>query len=78
MSTAGIVELNNSSTGVYVSSDMSSRKILIIAALIGFVVACIVVYIKYISDNTVKSKEQLEKMVGANVIAFIDDIAEVK
>ena len=76
--TAGIVELNNSSSGVSLSSDVAAQKMIIIATLIGFILSCVVIYILHLSDNTVKSKEQLEKMVGANVIAYIDDVAEVK
>lgn len=76
--TAGLIDLAGAVSGVSASPDMSKTKIVIIAAALGVVLALLTVYIMYLVDNTVKSKEQLEAMSGANVIAYIDDVAEVK
>ena len=76
--TAGLVDLAGSTSGVSVSPDMSTRRILIIAAILGFAVAVATVYIMSIADNTVKSKELLEEITGSGVIAYIDDIAEAR
>ena len=75
---AGIINLAGSSAGVNVSSDASLKKVVIIAAVMGLALSLIAVYITYLMDNTVKSKEQLERISGAGVIAYIDDVAEVK
>ncbi|MBR0189691.1 MAG: hypothetical protein IJQ23_04840 [Clostridia bacterium] len=75
--TAGLIDLAGSVSGVSVSSDMSTMKIVIIAAVLGVVLALMTVYILRISDNTVKSKEQLEELSGANVIAYIENVPEV-
>lgn len=76
--TAGLIELADKVGDVSFSSDMSPRNIIIIAAVLGFVVSLVAVYLLYLADNTVKSREQLEKLTGANVIAYLDDVAEVK
>ena len=76
--TAGLIELADKIGDISWYSDMSPRNIIIIAAVLGFVVSLVVVYLLYLADNTVKSKEQLEKLTGANVIAYLDDVAEVK
>lgn len=76
--TAGLIDLAGSSKGVSVSPDMSTLRVIIIAAALGVVVALATVYIKNLADNTVKSKELLEELSGASVIAYIDDVAEAK
>ena len=76
--TAGIIELNNSSSGVSVAADVPTNRIIIIAAFIGFMISLALIYILYLLDNTVKAKEQLEKMTGASVVAYIDDVSEAR
>ena len=76
--TSGLIELVDKSEDIYPYPDMSPRNIIIISVVLGFVVSLVAVYLIYLSDNTVKSKEQLEKLTGANVIAYLDDVAEVK
>ena len=75
---AGLIELADKVSDVSVSSDMSQRNIIIISLVLGFVVSLVIVYLSYLADNTVKSKEQVEKLTGANVIAYLEDVAEVK
>ena len=75
---AGIINLSGSVSGVSVSSDVSTMKIVVIAAVLGIALALMTVYILYLTDNTIKSKEQLEDMSGASVIAYIEDVVEVK
>ncbi len=76
--TAGLFDLAGQSSGVSVSTNAATKKTVVIAFVLGLVVSLAVVYIIYLIDNTVKSKEQLETLSGANVIAYIEDIAEVK
>ena len=76
--TAGIIELNNSSSGVSVGADVPTNRIIIVAAFIGFMISLALIYVLYLLDNTVKAKEQLEQMTGASVIAYIDDVSEAR
>ena len=76
--TAGIIELNNSSSTVSVGADIPTNRIIIVAAFIGLMISLAVIYILYLLDNTVKAKEQLEQMTGASVIAYIDDVSEAR
>ena len=76
--TAGLIDLAGVSSGVSVSTNAATKKTVIIAFVLGLVVSLAVVYMIYLIDNTVKSKEQLETLAGANVIAYIEDVAEVK
>ena len=75
---AGIINLSGSISGVSVSSDISTMKAVVIAMALGLALALMTVYILHLTDNTIKSKEQLEEMSGASVIAYIEDVAEVK
>ncbi|MBO4539360.1 MAG: hypothetical protein J5781_03730, partial [Clostridia bacterium] len=76
--TAGLIDLAGTYYGVSLSPDMSTTKVVIAAVIIGLALALATVFIMNFADNTVKSKEQLEKMSGASVIAYIDDVAEVR
>gem|GEM_PF-6698535 len=76
--TAGLIDLAGSVSGVSASPDMTTTKVVIVAVILGLALAFLTVYIIYLLDNTVKSKEQLEEMSGASVIAYIDDVAEVQ
>lgn len=78
ITTAGLINLVQNSSGIGVSSNASTKKPIIIAAVLGLVISLAVIYVIYVIDNTVKSKEQLEALSGANVIAYIEDVAEVK
>lgn len=76
--TAGLVELSKSSSGVSVAVDMPTNRIILIAAFIGLVFSLAIIYVLYLLDNTLKAKEQLEEITGANVIAYLDDVAEAR
>ena len=56
-----------------IASDTSKRRIVLIAALVGVVVAGVAVYIKHLFDTTVKDKNELEKLTGTTVLAYIAD-----
>lgn len=74
--TAGLIDLAGSSRGVAVATDISTAKILIISIALGLAIALATVYIINVSDNTMKSKEQMEEMFGVSVIAYIDKVTE--
>ncbi len=56
-----------------VSSDISMVKNTLIAFALGLVLAVIVVYLKYLLDTTATDKEEIERITGTTVIAFIED-----
>lgn len=56
-----------------VTSNMSTVRTLIIAVLLGVIIATLVVYLKTIMNNAVKSKDDLEEITGVPVFAFIDN-----
>lgn len=76
--TAGIIELNKTVSGVGVSSDMSMSRVILVAVALGILVSLVAIYVMYLLDNTIKSKEMLENMTGSSVIAYIDDVSEVR
>ena len=57
------------------SSNSSSRYILI-GLLGGIVGGVLLALVLYLLDNTVNSKTELERLTGATVVAYIDDIAQ--
>ena len=57
---------------VSVAPSVSKLKIMIIFTALGVVLAIIVVYIKNLFDNTVKNKEELERISGVSVISSIE------
>ncbi len=52
--------------------DMTKSQIVIISIAIGVVLALLLVYVKNAFDNTVKTKEDLERLTGAGVLASIE------
>lgn len=56
-----------------VTSSISKGRILIISALVGCIIAALLVYLKTIMDNAVRSKEDLEEMTGVPVFSFLDN-----
>ncbi len=69
-------ELIKDSNGVRVSSDVSLKKNVLVALVIGFVLSVALVYLKYFLDNTASDKEEIERITGTTVIAFIEDQEE--
>ena len=74
----GGIDIKLTDLGCYgCSVDMSTTKILIIFTLVGIVLALLCVYLKILFDNTIKDKETVERLTGANFLAYIHD-QEVK
>lgn len=61
-----------------ISKDVSKTKIVIIAFIIGIVLSLLVVYLKNLLDNTVKDKEDLERLTGVAVLGYISERKEEK
>lgn len=59
--------------GISVSSDISIIKNVLISFVIGIVLAVVVVYLRYLLDRTASDKEEIERITGTTVIAFIED-----
>ncbi len=57
----------------YVSSNVSKGKIIFTAILLGVAAAAVVVYIKTVLDNTVKSKEELEEITETKLLSMLGE-----
>lgn len=49
-------------------------KYVLIGAGAGFVLICAIILLRYALDNTVNDKDEIEKLTGTNVIAYIEDV----
>lgn len=74
--TTTIEEMVNKVDEIGVSTNLSKKKIVLVSFLLGIIAALVVVYLIEVFDKTVKDKEVLEKLTGANVIAYINDEGE--
>ncbi len=68
--TVDLVPVQN--TYSYSSSDRTST-VIIMGVLIGLVLGVGVVLVMYLLDNKVSSREELEQITGANVLAYIEN-----
>lgn len=59
-----------------VSVDISKKTIIIIAFVLGAVLAVLLVYVKNLFDNTIKDKEELEIITGVELVGCIDLVEE--
>ena len=55
-----------------VTSDVSKTKFAVMGAVIGVVIACVLVYLITIADSSIKSKEELEEITGSKLITVIE------
>ena len=67
-----IYELVNDSSDVKVSKVNSTMKNLVIFGVLGLFIAVGVVFIKTFFDSTAKDKNELEKITGIDVLAYIE------
>jgi capsular polysaccharide biosynthesis protein len=56
-----------------VAPNSSKKKTLILFAGIGVVVALVAVYVRTILDNTIKSKDELEALTNASLLASVEN-----
>lgn len=54
--------------------DISTIKILIIAGILGLVVAALVSFLLYIADSSVKSAEELSRITGTSLLSSIENL----
>lgn len=64
----------NTYQGIDVSVDNGLTKWILYGAVAGVFVAVMVILILYAIDNTIHSKEELEEITGASVLAFVEKI----
>lgn len=55
-----------------VTEYSAAKKYLLLCILAGLVVAVLYVMIRYLADNSVKSGEELERIAGAKVFAYLE------
>ena len=53
-------------------ADMSKTTIILLAFCIGIVLALIVVYLLYVLDKTIKTREDAERIAQCPVLAYIE------
>lgn len=56
--------------------DMSTLKILIISGIIGVCLACVAVYLLWVTDKTVHDESELDKITGVHLLSKIANAEE--
>lgn len=56
-----------------ISVDISRTKTIFLFMILGVAIGLIAVYSIYLLDNTVKSREELERLTGTNIMAVIEE-----
>lgn len=56
--------------------DMSNTMIVMASIVIGVILAALILYAKNILDNSVRTKEELEMLTGAQVVGMINDMED--
>lgn len=59
-------------------SDVSKTKFTLIGFAVGVVIAAVLVYVISVTDSSVKSREELERLTGANLFANVEFIGGKK
>ena len=54
--------------------NSGSKMIIVLAVISGIIVAVLVVLFRYLLDDTLKTKEELERATGTQVFAFLGDM----
>lgn len=54
-----------------VTTDFSKTKTILLFVILGVLLGVVVVFIKHLLDNTIKTKEELERLTGFNVLSVI-------
>lgn len=67
-----VYELVKNTAGVSTTTEGSLVKSLAIFVLVGLVISCLIIYLKVALDKTVKDKEEIERMTGVDVLAYIE------
>lgn len=52
-------------------SDVSKTRVLLLSGIVGVILALLLVYLLVISDKTLKDKEELEEIIGADMLSYI-------
>lgn len=56
--------------------NISLTKTMLLFLIASFIIGCLVVFVKMYFSNTIKSQEELEKLLGLPVLAVIPDLKE--
>ncbi len=65
-----LVQMDNAN--VYAKRTTNTTLMTLVAFIIGLVASCGVILVRFLMDDTFKSKEELEHLTGVNVLAYID------
>ncbi len=61
---------------VAVKADVSKTKIILLSVLVGVVLAVAAAYLLYVSDGTIRSKEELERLTGTKLLGYVRKTGE--
>lgn len=61
---------------VAVKADVSKTKIILLSVLVGVVLAVAAAYLLYVSDGTIRSKEELERLTGTKLLGCVRKTGE--
>lgn len=71
--TTYIQETVDGNSGISCASDISKTRVLLISGALGLLLAIFIIFIKSNLDNTIKDKDEIEELTGANVLAFLEN-----
>lgn len=70
------VRLKETQSYATVSVSTKTARIILLSTFLGILVGAAIVLLIYLTDNTVKSRYELENLTGGSVIAYIEDVKQ--
>ncbi len=68
------IELKPAQNYATVSVSTKTARIIVISTVLGLFIGAAIAAIIYLTDNTVRSGDELENLTGSSVIAYIEDV----
>lgn len=59
-----------------VVASRGALKVIVITFAVGIILSCLIVFVKYLLDDTFSSKEDFEKIFNINVLSVVEEISE--
>ncbi len=68
------VEIKNLTTNYSITKNTSQNTIIKWSLLAGVCIAAVIVFLRFILDDTITTKDELERVTGVKVFAFIENV----
>lgn len=68
-----LTELSEDHESIAVTTNSSRSMVIVVFGIIGVVLACAIVYLKSMLDNKIRERDELERLVGAQLFSCLDD-----